>query len=174
MVFILFWSRILIDSIPYLRVDLVSNALEVVHRDQAEQRILTGHGLFLACACIHSNGTVSITLVCLLTRLWVNDEGGSEVTRSEIVITTGSRCLSTWCSDTITCTYLLISLIAYQLLLRLVGSYLLLWHHRVIGIIQVVQVIRDGTVLYSAASIVIYCLKLLFKVLMGHDIIIAT
>ena len=94
MIFILFRRRILIYSVSYLRVDLVSNTLEIVHRDQTEQCVLTRHCLFLARTRIYSHRAISITLVPLRTSLWVDDEGCGEITRGEIVITAGGCRLS--------------------------------------------------------------------------------
>ena len=172
MVFILLRRWVLINFVSYLRVDLVSDSLKIVHWDQAEQCVLSGHGLLLSCTSIHSDCTIASLLILLI--IWIDHEWGCEISGRKVVIATGGSCLPAGRCHAITGIYLLVTLISDQLLLCLMGSDTLLRHHRIIWVIQMVQLIGCAAVLHGSSCFIINDhFKLLLKVLMRHDIVIA-
>ena len=174
MILILFRGWILINFVAYLRVNLLSDPLKVIHRNQTEQSILPRHGLLLSGRCIDGDcvfGRASPLLVLLI--IWVDHEGSCKVARCKIVIPACCSCLAARSCHAIDCTGLFISLVSHHLLFCLVRGYPLLGNHGIVRVIQMVQFIRDPTVLCQSQGIIIYSLELLFKVLMGHYIVVS-
>ena len=98
---------------------LISDALEIVHGDKAEQGILTGHGLLFTCASIHH----FLVSVGDIGRIF--DERGCEVSRCKVMIPTGSSRLTISSRSSIICTKLL-HLVGF---VGLMSRNALLWYH---------------------------------------------
>ena len=81
---------VLLNLVLDLAVDLVANALEVIHRDEAEQRVLARQGLLLARGGVHLR--VGARLVYRPIR--VKGERARKSARGEVVASRGSSRLA--------------------------------------------------------------------------------
>ena len=133
-ILLLLARRVLLNLVLDLAMDLVANALEVIHRDEAEQRVLARQGLLLARGGVHLR--VGARLVHRPIR--VKGEGARKSARGEVVASRGRSRLAPTESDAPR-EVLLLALLQLICLDVLRGDALL-GHHRVIRIAKVVQV----------------------------------